>query len=153
MNTLIKGARAAMFAALTMGAGAAPAVAATLVVEVVGLKNADGLVAVAIFSSADGFPDSDAKATIYATASIDPATRSAKVTASDLPGGMYAVAAFHDHNKSGKRETNFLGMPTKGYGFSNNARPKMRAARFDEAAFKLPDGAGVSYTSTIELKY
>jgi uncharacterized protein (DUF2141 family) len=34
--------------------------------------------------------------------------------------GRYAVALFGDENNSGHLATNFLGIPTEGYGFSNN---------------------------------
>jgi uncharacterized protein (DUF2141 family) len=34
--------------------------------------------------------------------------------------GYYAVALFHDDNNSGHFETTRLGLPAKGYGFSNN---------------------------------
>jgi uncharacterized protein (DUF2141 family) len=36
----------------------------------------------------------------------------------------YAVAMFHDENNNGELDHNFLGIPTEGYGFSNN--PKLR---------------------------
>jgi uncharacterized protein (DUF2141 family) len=34
--------------------------------------------------------------------------------------GAYAVALFHDENDDGQLNTNALGIPTEGYGFSNN---------------------------------
>lgn len=34
--------------------------------------------------------------------------------------GVYAVALFHDENANGHLDTNALGIPTEGYGFSNN---------------------------------
>jgi uncharacterized protein (DUF2141 family) len=34
--------------------------------------------------------------------------------------GTYAVAMFHDENNNGHLDENALGIPTEGYGFSNN---------------------------------
>ena len=49
------------------------------------------------------------------------ATMDAKVTFSDLPSGEYAVRLFHDQNNNEKLDTNLIGIPTEGYGFSNDA--------------------------------
>ena len=77
--------------------------------------------------------------------------RHAKVTAdtlevafADLAPGKYAIRLMHDENDNGKLDTNLIGMPTEGYGFSNNPRV-MRAAHFDEAVFELPaDGTAIT---------
>ncbi len=49
--------------------------------------------------------------------------------------GNYAVALFGDENENGHFDTNFLGIPTEGYGFSNNPKlllgpPKLNQVRF-----------------------
>ena len=36
----------------------------------------------------------------------------------DIAPGTYALAVIHDKNMDGKLATNFLGVPTEGYGFS-----------------------------------
>lgn len=63
-----------------------------------------------------------------------------------LPG-TYAIAAFFDQNDNGKMDTNFFGIPKEKYGFSNNARPMMRAATFKEASFMVTNNE-----STISIK-
>ena len=40
----------------------------------------------------------------------------------ELPIGKYAISAFHDANGNKKLDTNWVGIPTEKYGFSNNAR-------------------------------
>ncbi len=60
-----------------------------------------------------------------------------------LQPGTYAVRLMHDENDNGKLDRNLVGMPTEGYGFSNNPRV-MRAATFEEASFELPqEGADI----------
>ncbi|MDB5393120.1 MAG: hypothetical protein JWM91_626 [Rhodospirillales bacterium] len=49
--------------------------------------------------------------------------------------GYYAVALFHDENNNHHLDTNSLGMPTEGYGFSNNPTlyfgpPELKQVRF-----------------------
>ena len=42
----------------------------------------------------------------------------------------------HDENDNGKLDTNFMGIPVEGYGFSNNPQV-MRRAFFSEAKFDV----------------
>jgi uncharacterized protein (DUF2141 family) len=67
----------------------------------------------------------------------------------NMTPGTYAIAAFLDENGNGKMDTNFLGFPKEKYGFSNNARPMMRAATFKEASFAVSNKEN---TINIKLK-
>jgi uncharacterized protein (DUF2141 family) len=39
--------------------------------------------------------------------------------------GVYAAFAFHDGNGNGKVDANLVGVPTEGFGFSNDIRPQV----------------------------
>ena len=54
----------------------------------------------------------------------------------NLPAGSYAVQVMHDENDNGNLDTNFMGIPLEGYGFSNNPQV-MRRAFFSEAKFDV----------------
>jgi uncharacterized protein (DUF2141 family) len=54
----------------------------------------------------------------------------------DLAPGKYAVQVMHDENGNNQLDSNFLGIPSEGYGFSNNPNV-MRRAHFDEATFEV----------------
>jgi uncharacterized protein (DUF2141 family) len=68
----------------------------------------------------------------------------------DIPPGTYALAVIHDENMNGKLDSNRLGMPTEGYGFSNDAKAFLRAPSFSAASFPY-DGRSVNLT--IGLNY
>ncbi len=68
----------------------------------------------------------------------------------DIPPGTYALAVIHDENMNGKLETNVLGIPTEGYGFSNDAKGVLGAPSFSAASF-LYDGRNLDLT--ISLHY
>lgn len=68
---------------------------------------------------------------------------SIKLSMGNFPPGKYAVSCFHDLNGNGKLDTNWAGIPSEPYGFSNNARPKFRAPKWAEAAFDLNGGGGM----------
>jgi uncharacterized protein (DUF2141 family) len=55
-----------------------------------------------------------------------------------LPAGTYAVQVMHDENDNGKLDSKFMGIPTEGYGFSNNPQV-LRRAHFSEAKFDIGD--------------
>ena len=62
----------------------------------------------------------------------------------ELEEGKYAVAVFHDENKNGKLDKNYLGIPTEVYGFSNNARRTFSAPSFEEAEVNLKSDLTIS---------
>jgi uncharacterized protein (DUF2141 family) len=53
----------------------------------------------------------------------------------DIAPGMYALVAVHDENMNGKLDTNCLGVPTEGYGFSNKAKALLGSPSFSAANF------------------
>jgi uncharacterized protein (DUF2141 family) len=55
----------------------------------------------------------------------------------NLKPGKYALRYFHDENLNGKMETNFVGKPTEGYGFSNNVIGKFGPPPFDKWLFEI----------------
>lgn len=60
-----------------------------------------------------------------------------KVVFNYLEPGNYAIRFYHDENGNGKMETNVLGMPTEGYGFSNNASSYFGPPDFNDMLFPI----------------
>ncbi len=125
---------AATLASVSAPSGAAAESNHQLTVQITGIRNADGQVAVALFNSGRDFPE---QAGAHA-GQLTPARKgTVSVTFKNLRPGIYAVAVLHDENKNGKMDFNLVGMPTEGYGFSNDASAPFGPPSFDEAAFKL----------------
>lgn len=127
--------------------GESEPVQAVLKVDVTDLKTTTGSIRISIYSKPDGFMKDDSKA--VAKGSIK-AEGDLHEMVFKLPPGKYAVALFHDKNDNGKLDTNFLGIPSEGYGVSNNPKPKFRAPKYKEALFDLPEGGK---TTTVSLQY
>ncbi|MEA1892193.1 MAG: DUF2141 domain-containing protein, partial [Campylobacterota bacterium] len=70
-------------------------------------------------------------------------------TFKNIPNGTYVISVIHDENENKKLDKNFLGVPTEGYGFSNNIRPSFRGANFEESKFKLSGNKNI----VIEIGY
>jgi uncharacterized protein (DUF2141 family) len=108
-----------------------------LIVTITGLLDAQSEVGCALYRSSTGFP-MDPAAAVRIKHPAQPGTVECRFPG--LTPGRYAVAVSVDQNKNGKTDKNFVGMPTEPWGVSNNARPKLRAPRFEEAAFSVNPG-------------
>ncbi|MBC6399941.1 MAG: DUF2141 domain-containing protein [Ekhidna sp.] len=56
-----------------------------------------------------------------------------------MKSGDYAVSIFHDENNNGELDTNFIGVPTEPYAFSNNAKGRFGPPRFEDCQFELEE--------------
>jgi uncharacterized protein (DUF2141 family) len=105
----------------------------TLLVEMGSFRNNEGVVAVALYNSEEGFPGSEENVVQTATARI--IEGKAMVKFQNLPFGEYAISAFHDENSNNELDTNWLGIPKEGVGASNNAKGRMGPPRYKDAKF------------------
>ena len=109
-------------------------------VTVSGLRNETGHVGCALFNRERGFPFEDARAMRLQNVKIKGGH--AQCEFNGLPAGPYAIAVMHDENDNDKIDTNFFGVPTEGFGFSNNAKAHtFSPASFEEARFTYASGA------------
>lgn len=106
-----------------------------LKVSIQNIKEAKGIIRLALYPTAQGFPGNTAKAQLLLN--VQPASGNVEVALEAIPEGQYALAVLHDINENGQMDTNLFGYPTEAYGFSNNVRPMFRAPAFDEASFWL----------------
>jgi uncharacterized protein (DUF2141 family) len=118
-------------------------------VKILDIRNSAGAVACALFEAPEGFPTEFLQ---YATNIMMIKVRDTKARCdfADIPPGTYALAVVHDENMDGKIATNWMGVPTEGYGFSNDATALMGAPSFDAANFPY-DGRNLALT--ISLNY
>lgn len=112
-----------------------------------GLHSDSGRVVCTLFHSPKGFPrdDSDAQ-----TISVPIAHRTGTCDFPVSTTGRYAAIVFHDENGDGKFNTNWIGLPKEGYGFSNDVSISWRPPNFDEAAFNFE---GATQRVTIHIRY
>ncbi|HSI77134.1 MAG TPA: DUF2141 domain-containing protein [Lunatimonas sp.] len=105
-----------------------------LTLTITNIGSGEGVVQVLIFNQADGFPDTPSKAFKSLKISIN---QGKAVTNIEMPEGIYALSAFHDHDGDGKMRTGAFGIPKDAYGFSNNAKGFFGPPAFEKAAFNL----------------
>jgi uncharacterized protein (DUF2141 family) len=120
----------------------------TLTIEIDGLETQKGEVCFKLFSRSFGFPDSVKNAVVNRCVKVteDPF----KITLNDISSGSYALALFQDVNGDRKLNRDTTGIPTEGYGFSNNPKTRQDLTRYGDCVFLL---AGASRTIKIQMKY
>jgi len=118
-------------------------------VKILNIRNSTGTVACALFDSPAGFPNEFLVSATNVMV-IKVRKNQARCDFEDIPPGTYAMAVIHDENMNGKLDTNWLGVPTEGYGFSNNATGVLGPPPYSAASFRY-DGQTVQLT--MSLKY
>ncbi|MCS6903961.1 MAG: DUF2141 domain-containing protein [Bacteroidia bacterium] len=129
----------------------------TLVITFKNIRSNIGKIQCAIYNQPAGWPDDGKKALQYFlinleknSIAIDSQTLIYTISF-PLKSGKYAIACFHDENKNNRLDTNFLGLPKEGYGFSNCSSSALHIPSFEECSFKIEEGK--KQTITIALKY
>lgn len=123
--------------ALSAPPAVAPAAAPTVTVtfQISGLDHRKGVVRCTLFDRDAGWPDDPDRAVARSTAPIE--ARRATCTF-QVPPGRYAGAILHDVNGNERADTNLIGIPTEGFGFTAGATAGLFGAPdFDDARFTV----------------
>jgi uncharacterized protein (DUF2141 family) len=100
----------------------------TLTIEIRNLKNNKGKVFLELRDGKDRFVQG-------VTATIS--NNHCVITIKNLREGAYSFKFFHDENNNRELDTNWLGVPTEGFGFSNNVLGAFGPPAFEKTVFKL----------------
>jgi uncharacterized protein (DUF2141 family) len=97
-----------------------------------GFENNDGVAIIALSNSQENY---EKEAEPYRGNQSEIVEKTATWIVNGLPFGEYAIKVFHDEDEDKEMDTNFLGIPSEDYGFSNNARGTFGPASWEEAKF------------------
>lgn len=117
-------------------------------IEITGIKNKQGQICLSLFNQHNGFPNNENSA--VETSCIQVTDIQQTVTFRNLAVGNYAVAVFHDENNDGILNCNWLGIPTEGFGFSQNPPILKGIPKFKDSAIIVSDS---DISIEIHLKY
>lgn len=112
--------------------------AGELTVTISDIRADQGHLMVAVMNSEAGWDNQEKPVAGDVAAAVKADGEGRLVFRFNLPAGSYAVQVMHDENDNGTLDTNFMGLPVEGYGFSNNPQV-MRRALFDEARFTITE--------------
>jgi uncharacterized protein (DUF2141 family) len=101
-----------------------------LEIEISGIRNNEGKIMLQLF---------DENQNILAREMSIIKDNKCNISLKNLKPGRYAVRYYHDENLDGKMETNMVGKPIEGYGFSNNVTGKFGPPPFEKWLFELKE--------------
>jgi len=113
-------------------------------VTVRGIKNDNGNLMIGLFNSEKTFTKK-----VFRAESPKAIKGKLKVIFKNVPAGDYAISVFHDENGNEKIDTNIVGMPKEGFGFSNDAMGTFGPPSFEKAKVVVPKVKSI----VIKLKY
>lgn len=104
-----------------------------LKIEISNIKKVEGQILIAIYDNENHYLDTENSFYVEA-----PVKQKGSMTVSvKIPFGHYAIGIFHDLNGNGELDTNFMGIPTEPYGFSNGKKGTFGPPSFDKAKFEF----------------
>ncbi len=138
---------------------ASPAQAAELRLTINGVHSDSGELLIGLYDNSDGFLGAISRASKSGLmadggrlvgVSIRAKSGTQSTVFTQLRPGRYAAIVIHDENDDGRLDTNAMGVPTEGYGFSNDARGFLSAPSFEAAAIAVGDG---DVSAAVDLSY
>ena len=119
----------------------------TLTVHITNIEGIKGDILIGLYTASENFGSID---DVYKQGKITKIDRESNIYRFiDIPDGKYALSIFHDENSNNELDKGLFGIPKEGYGFSNNIRPILRSATFEESEFGLSEDSNL----TIEIGY
>lgn len=106
-----------------------------MTVAMTGFRNTDGQAMIFLYNNAADFPTKRDRA--FRVKKVPVTGAAMEVMFDDIPAGTYGVAVYHDENKNDKMDRAWYGMPTEGYGASNDAKGTFGPPKFDDAKFEM----------------
>lgn len=111
----------------------------SLQIEISNLRNSDGFLSLELLSANNVSLEGK---------SVEIVEGKCVVTFEDLDEGSYAIRYFHDENSNQELDTNFLGIPKEGIGFSNDAYGRFGPKDFEEWLFEVKGSTKIILTTT-----
>lgn len=119
-----------------------------IVVNVNKFENNKGVCIICLYDNEGAFAG---KGSPVKCSTVGVSNKTASITFDNVTVGTYAISVIHDANNNKKFDTNFLGIPTEGYGASQNDLPFAAAPKFKDNKFTV--AANSTTTNNINLRY
>ena len=100
----------------------------TVKIEISNLKNNKGKILLEF---------SDAEKNFIKGVSQEIVNNHCTISIDNLKPGKYTFKYFHDENNNNEMDTNWIGIPKEGFGFSNNAKGKFGPPSHEKMIFEL----------------
>lgn len=117
-----------------------------LVVKITNINHGkSGKLHVALFNNEETFLKKAFKVIV-----VDVENTEAEVMFENVPTGQYAISIIHDENQNKKLDSNVVGIPKEGFGFSQDAMGMFGPPAFDKASITVDQ---TEVKTAIKLRY
>ena len=106
----------------------------SLTVTVSNIKTQKGTIMIGLYKDENTFLDK-----VFKAQKTDANSTSVTVTFKNIPAGEYGISLFHDKDENGELNTNFIGIPSEPYAFSNNAKGMFGPAKWEDVKFSITE--------------
>ncbi|MEO9532070.1 MAG: DUF2141 domain-containing protein [Crocinitomicaceae bacterium] len=106
----------------------------TLTVELSNIRNNEGSLFIFLYNYENQFPDNPFK--YFEIKKENVSNNRMLVNIPNMDKGKYAISLIDDENNNADLDR-FLGIPTEGYGFSNNVKPLLSLPNYNDLLFDL----------------
>lgn len=106
-----------------------------MILKIDGLRESVGQIMVFVYDNEDDFPTKRDRA--RKSKKVPVTSSEMMVSFDEVPGGTYGVAVYHDENSNDNMDRAWYGMPTEGYGASNDATGTFGPPKFKDAKFEF----------------
>jgi uncharacterized protein (DUF2141 family) len=96
------------------------------------VKGDEGYVRLALYNSSDQFMKKEIK-----WLEVKSVNGEAIAIFKDVSPGTYAISVMHDANNNKELDSNFIGVPKEGFGFSNDVMGMFGPPEFKKASFEI----------------
>lgn len=118
--------------------------AQNMTVTIKNVKGNDGMIRLALYNSADQFMKKEIQ-----HAEVKAVNGEVTAVFNNIGNGTFAISVMHDANNNKELDSNMLGIPKEGFGFSNDAMGMFGPPDFKKASFEYDGNNQV----VINLKY
>ena len=112
----------------------------SLTVIIKNVKSKAGSMVIGLFNKKESFPKDGQQ---LKKLKVKVTGNEVQYTFADLPKGDYALAVYQDENDDRTCNTNYIGYPTEGFGFSNNVKPRLSAPSFSQTKVALEESKSI----------
>ena len=106
-----------------------------IVLDFTGFRNNNGQLFVAIYNDSSAFLNKNKIPALKLKNNIE--KEHFRIILDSVQFGEYALSCFHDENNNGILDKNLFGLPSEGYGLSNNVKPSLGPPSWNDCKFVL----------------
>lgn len=109
----------------------------TVKINITEIRSDKGSILVGVFTDHEGFASEEGVLDIKL--SKDKMENGSMSTTIELESGTYGISVLDDENNNGEMDTNFMGIPKEGFGFSDYYHTALRKPVFEDFKFTIKE--------------